>query len=187
MTTALRHYCRNPHCRSKLKAPVENHHQAFCTRGCFNSFYLTRCRVCEKPLRKTATRGAPRVYCRPPNKCGAEARRWPHVYEYGPSPAILKKSLESADKTGLETGTPPRPTSLKHWRWKPEDDLELELHDRAGKLLARLEHNRGRYRLTYPRTTPILSWPDIDLAKHGAESIALGNLGAAEPHHADAR
>ena len=29
-----RHYCRNTHCRSKLKAPVENEHHAFCTPGC---------------------------------------------------------------------------------------------------------------------------------------------------------
>jgi hypothetical protein len=29
--------------------------------------------------------------------------------------------------------------------------------------LARLEHNGGRYRLTYPRTVPILSWRDDDL------------------------
>jgi hypothetical protein len=29
-----RHYCRNTHRRSKLKAPVENEHHAFCTPGC---------------------------------------------------------------------------------------------------------------------------------------------------------
>jgi hypothetical protein len=36
MTKALRNNCRNPHCRTKLKAPVENEHHAFCCRaaGC---------------------------------------------------------------------------------------------------------------------------------------------------------
>jgi hypothetical protein len=29
-----RHRCRNQRCRSKLPAPVENEHHAFCTRGC---------------------------------------------------------------------------------------------------------------------------------------------------------
>jgi hypothetical protein len=46
----LRHFCRNPKCRSKLPAPVANEREAFCARGCYNSFYLHRCRVCEKKL-----------------------------------------------------------------------------------------------------------------------------------------
>jgi hypothetical protein len=46
----LRHRCRNPHCRSKLKEPVANPRDAFCARGCYESFHLRRCRVCEKPL-----------------------------------------------------------------------------------------------------------------------------------------
>ena len=31
-----RHYCRNPRCRTKLKVPVSNRRDAFCTRGCFD-------------------------------------------------------------------------------------------------------------------------------------------------------
>jgi hypothetical protein len=50
----LRHRCRNPRCRMKLKAPVENPHDAFCTRGCYTSFHRKRCVVCEAPMeRKT--------------------------------------------------------------------------------------------------------------------------------------
>jgi hypothetical protein len=45
--TAMRDYCRNPKCRMRLPAPVSNEREAFCTRGCYNSFYLRRCRVCE--------------------------------------------------------------------------------------------------------------------------------------------
>jgi hypothetical protein len=71
MTIALRHRCRNPHCRSKLREPVENEHHAFCCRGCYDNFYFTRCRVCEKPLRDNS--GGRRIYCRAPNKCGTEA------------------------------------------------------------------------------------------------------------------
>jgi hypothetical protein len=39
----LRHRCRNPKCRGKLKTPVENERDAFCTRGCYTSFYRHRC------------------------------------------------------------------------------------------------------------------------------------------------
>ena len=42
--------CRNPKCRMKLPEPTSNEREAFCTRGCFNSFYQHRCRVCEKPI-----------------------------------------------------------------------------------------------------------------------------------------
>ena len=55
--TEYRHYCRNPKCRSKLKTPVENPREAFCTRGCHSSFYRKRCLVCEGPMeRKTEKR-----------------------------------------------------------------------------------------------------------------------------------
>jgi hypothetical protein len=46
----LRHFCRNPLCRSKLKAPVANHREAFCARGCHTSFYRKRCLVCEREM-----------------------------------------------------------------------------------------------------------------------------------------
>jgi hypothetical protein len=47
-----RHYCRNPKCRTKLPEPVSNPREAFCTRGCFGSFYLHRCLVCEGPIER---------------------------------------------------------------------------------------------------------------------------------------
>jgi hypothetical protein len=178
MSAPLRHRCRNPRCRMKLSAPVENEHHAFCCRGCFDSFYLSRCRVCEKPLRDK--RGG-RRYCRPPNNCAAEARKWPHVYEYGLRYVEATSPSRSAHFTGLKSAhkgdrRPPF-RCLRDWRWTDEVDLELELHDQAGQLLARLEHNRGRYRLTHPQTFPILSWPeDPDLAKRRAENVALGAL-----------
>ena len=164
-----RHFCRNPRCRMKLPAPVENLHKAFCTRGCHSSFYLSRCLVCEdRMIRKRSDQRFKSGH----GKCKAEYQRFPHVYDFrGPSPTISNVSLANADSTGLQT-SPPRHRSLRHWRWTDEVDLELELHQ-AGHLLAQLEHNRGRYRLTHPRTRPMLSWPDLDEAKHQAESFAL--------------
>jgi hypothetical protein len=52
MENRLRHYCRNPRCRSKLKEPVDNPRVAFCTRGGHSSFYLKRCLVCERQFVK---------------------------------------------------------------------------------------------------------------------------------------
>jgi hypothetical protein len=43
--TALRHYCRNPRCQSKLPTPVFNSREAFCTKGCHSSFYRRRCLI----------------------------------------------------------------------------------------------------------------------------------------------
>src|SRR5262245_14991300 len=79
--------CRNPRCRSKLPTPVENEHHAFCTRGCHESFYLNRCRVCETDLRKTGKRcDVRRRFCRPPNQCANEARKWPEKYGFRSRP-----------------------------------------------------------------------------------------------------
>jgi hypothetical protein len=65
--TALRHYCRNPKCRSRLPAPVSNSREAFCIQGCYNSFYLHRCRVCEGPITQPANGGI-RLVCKK-SKC----------------------------------------------------------------------------------------------------------------------
>src|SRR6516225_4294170 len=70
-TQILRHYCRNPRCRSKLPSPASDPRKAFCTRGCHSSFYLKRCLVCEndKPAGSTARR----KLCRRP-KCEGRYR-----------------------------------------------------------------------------------------------------------------
>src|SRR5215813_1760053 len=60
--TEVRHYCRNPKCRSKLPKPVSNEREAFCARGCHTAFYRTRCRICEGPI-KQPKRGE-RLICR---------------------------------------------------------------------------------------------------------------------------
>jgi hypothetical protein len=54
--TELRHYCRNPRCRSKLPAPIANPREAFCARGCHGSFYRKRCLVCEASMERKTER-----------------------------------------------------------------------------------------------------------------------------------
>jgi hypothetical protein len=52
--TELRHYCRHKLCRSKLPQPVSNSREAFCSRGCYRSFYRRHCLICEAEMvRKT--------------------------------------------------------------------------------------------------------------------------------------
>jgi hypothetical protein len=48
----LRHYCRNPKCRMKLKTRASNAREAFCTRSCYRSFYRHRCVICEQPMER---------------------------------------------------------------------------------------------------------------------------------------
>ncbi len=56
-----RYYCRNDKCRTKLPAAVANKHEAFCCRGCYESFHLHRCRVCEKTLEDKYRKSKPGV------------------------------------------------------------------------------------------------------------------------------
>jgi hypothetical protein len=79
MKQSLRHYCRNRRCRMKLQAPVENEHRAFCCRGCFESFYRSRCLVCEEPMRRKTEQ---QRFKSGHAVCRAQYRRFPHVYAW---------------------------------------------------------------------------------------------------------
>jgi hypothetical protein len=85
-----RHKCRNLRCRSKLPTPVSNPRDAFCCRGCFDSFYLHRCLVCEDPIEQ-AKRGRPRLICRKA-KCRAAFRANLCMGLYLPSSAAINSS-----------------------------------------------------------------------------------------------
>jgi hypothetical protein len=174
--TKLRHFCRNPHCRSKLKAPVENEHRAFCTRGCFESFYLKRCRVCERDLR--STRGG-RLYCRPPAKCRLEASKRPDRYQW-PSPY---GDAQSDSRNADSTGTFWRDEAGRGWRWE-ESDEGHKLFDRDGRLAAWIEGGGGNggWRIIHPRVYPVpASLPDLETAKRCARDLALMALPSGRP------
>jgi hypothetical protein len=157
--TAPRHYCRNPHCRGKLKAPVSISRNAFCCDKCRSGFYRIRCVVCEEPLtRKTEGQ---RV-CRRP-KCRAEFRRdrarflgnLPHG---GPAADISpKKSTISAAKSRVKPGRAWRVIAGPH---VPGANLavplEPELADRLHRFHAGLYREAGQparfQRGTWPAT-----------------------------------
>ena len=64
--TAMRKFCRNPRCRSKLPTPVSNEREAFCAKGCYNAFYRKHSSVCEAAIEQPK-RGE-RILCKRP-KC----------------------------------------------------------------------------------------------------------------------
>jgi hypothetical protein len=178
----LRHRCRNLHCRMKLPAPVENEHHAFCCKGCFESFYLNRCRVCERDLRKTGKLGdAGRLYCRPPAKCAAEAQKWPEKYGDGSRAGFSISNVRSAHSTGLKIGIAgdrPAAHCLREWGWggDPENG-DHSLYDRDALTIARIVLEAdGRYRLRTPTARPHVPWADLDEAKRRAESLALAAI-----------
>jgi hypothetical protein len=101
MTIPLRHRCRNPRCHMKLMAPVENEHHAFCCRGCHNSFYLSRCLVCEDPMRRKTVQqkfGSGHARCR------SEYNRFRHIFDFPAHPtSCVGDRGRSAHFTGLKT------------------------------------------------------------------------------------
>jgi hypothetical protein len=169
----LRHYCRNPRCRSKLPAPVENAHRAFCARGCYKSFYRNRCRVCERDLRKTGKRGdAARMYCRPPANCRREAEKWPEKYGGGQWVGFTETKLRSAHSTGTKFGIEGYPPS--GWWWGDPGIGDLSLYDKGGLTIARIVLGLdGRYHLRTPVAIPRQAWASLDEARRGAERFAL--------------
>jgi hypothetical protein len=179
MSAAERHHCRNPHCRSKLPAPTENEHHAFCTRGCHTSFYRSRCLVCEDPMRRKREDQKLKSGHR---TCGAEYRRYPHVYDFpAPRVAISNESLRSADSTGLKSaheGDRPPFRCLTHWWWggDPENG-DHSLYNQDGLTVARIVLGAdGRYHLRTPIARPPMSWSTLNEAKRRAEMIALSAL-----------
>jgi hypothetical protein len=99
-TQTLRHYCRNPRCRSKLPSPASDPLKAFCTRGCHSSFYLKRCLVCEndKPAGSTARR----KLCRRPKCEGRYRKNSAHYWFLGADTASAANVPRSAQSTGIK-------------------------------------------------------------------------------------
>jgi hypothetical protein len=94
----VRHHCRNPRCRSKLPAPVSNPREAFCCRGCFNSFYLHRCLNCERPIEQPK-RGK-RLICKKVS-CRSALRNNSWLGRYHTSSAA-KSISRAADISGVK-------------------------------------------------------------------------------------
>jgi hypothetical protein len=201
MTEPLRHMCRNPRCRKKLAKPVANEHLAFCTPGCFSSFYLKRCRVCEEPIHLAKRRPGPkRILCRK-DECRLKYRRSPSLYN-GPArfsseePTLPEESvtpgLRSYHPTAfgkISSEVPVKRASKwgakgkRKWHWQEVDGIDDNRHwlehwlvDREGLVKARLiPAGEGLYTI---RLSPGIDYgvAPLDEAKRRAMSLALARL-----------
>jgi hypothetical protein len=187
MTIALRHQCRK--CRTKLAEPTDNPRRAFCCRGCFGSFYRSRCVVCEEPIRRK-TEWQKTCISR---ECKAEVRRFPATYSWperpeksktGDLPSDASRPPRSAHLKGVKSalrGVSEKPSPpfrcLREWRWEADADYdEHRLYNRDGKLAARLWGVGDHWYLLHAKTTPIQSAADLETAKRLAISMALAAL-----------
>ena len=109
----LRHYCRNKQCRSRLKDPTDNPRRAFCTRWCHQSFYRSRCVVCEDQFRR---RSSSQKVCGH-HECKRELRRFPLAYTFlVPSAQKCAAGSKNPHKTGLITRLKAGRASALQWR-----------------------------------------------------------------------
>jgi hypothetical protein len=179
MTIALRHSCR--HCRTKLTEPSENLRRAFCARGCYRSFYRSRCVVCEETFRrktewqKTCIR----------KTCKAELRRFPLAYSWREKPKSAHtlqndgRPPRSAHSTGIKFGLEgdrPKSNALREWWWGDPGTGDLSLYDEDGLTIARVVQGDGRYQLCSPVTWPRQTWADLESARDDADPFALVSL-----------
>jgi hypothetical protein len=100
-------FCRNPHCRTKLKASAPNCREAFCARGCHASFYLNRCLSCEGPIQR---RNKTQRVCRK-TQCRNDWRARAGFGRYSPS-----NSVSLASKTPNFIGSKSALKSNRAWR-----------------------------------------------------------------------
>jgi hypothetical protein len=104
----VRHYCRNPKCRSKLKTPISNEREAFCVRGCHTAFYRKRCLVCEAPMERKTER---QLICGK-RRCRNALQARQNLGRYPGSRSVVSP-LKNPIKTGLKT----RPADDRGVEW----------------------------------------------------------------------
>jgi hypothetical protein len=122
----VRHYCRNPRCRSKLTDPVENPREAFCCKGCYRGFYRSRCLMCER----TMDRKAPNQRLCSRRKCKNAYRtsgRFGRYFEAGKAVGPQGVILDARNPIKPGISSPLEPTI--RWRiWGPKlTDQQLHL------------------------------------------------------------
>jgi hypothetical protein len=166
--------CRNPRCGCKIKEPTSNPKAAFCAKGCFTSFYRSRCIVCERSYRRT--REDQHTCGR--RKCKAELRRHRERF-FGKWAGTPGESL-STPRNPIKSGIKTRIESLRGWSWirLPGDDDDWELFDREGRLVARVRQDGELHWVARPRCLPEPPLEDLDEARSRAELLALWNLPA---------
>jgi hypothetical protein len=186
---ALRHYCRNQRCRSKLKEPTDSLPNAFWTRGCLTSFYRTRCLVCERPTDGPLPDGSARSARTERRRlcgrrqCAADFRRdrahflgrW-HIPS--DSTNALKTSVKPASFWRVVAGPPLSPVSLRlatlplSPHLAAEQDRQQQQYEdhhrklrRAARRAARLAEAQAAIQRHHPPVNILggYKWPDAPI------------------------
>ena len=92
------------------------------------------------------------------------------------SEAPLETPILRASKQPSFGTEPPHHHCLRMWSWGGDGVGDHSLYDADGLTIARVVLDGDRYVLRCPNAWPRQSWPDLERAKHGAESFALMSL-----------
>jgi hypothetical protein len=161
----LRHYCRNSHCRAKLPTPVESPHKAFCCRGCFESFYRTRCLVCEKPKHHPRRQLCGHINCK------KEKARFPHLF-------TLAWTVEVGSEVPVNRALNWLSGSLRGFGWAETDcdTFSLIRRDASVAAVVRRAEAGDCWWVARPRAIPEPPVESLEDAKRRAVSMALWAL-----------
>ena len=162
----LRHYCRNPRCRSKLTEPVDSDRRAFCSRGCHATYYRHRCVVCEKPITRTTET---KRLCGS-SKCAYAHKQDPEAYRF--QGRIGASTPRSASETPIKWVFKSGVYTARGWRWNDtEDDHEL---------VNPFQADGDGYLITHPQAHPAQRAATLEGARELAISLALASLPLAQ-------
>jgi hypothetical protein len=197
----LRHYCRNPKCRSKLPAPVSNPSEAFCTKGCYGAYYRTHCLICEQAFerkneqQKVCGKRKCKSTLRQLQKADfALGRYFPRCTSEDP-PKVLdlidSKTAPASDRATASAAWLPRglarPGHAKPaWRWEriraadgsEREDDDWQLLNREGRMVARVRHEGAGYWVARPWLIPE---PPIESFKDACRRAVSAAMATLEP------
>ncbi len=152
----LRIRCRDPKCGCALPVPAE-FRRAFCTRGCFDHFHRTRCKVCSEP----SPNG--RLHAR---KCAYAHRQNPGLYAYQrlrkPSDGGMEPKRRCDERNPYKSGIK---TRARSWGPTLSDDgfwlATLPLHPiDAARLRQANDPERLRQETAWGRLTGVFLDPE---------------------------
>jgi hypothetical protein len=110
MHIQLRQRCRNPKCSVKLRPPVTSRRDAFCSRGCFDSYYRKHCLVCEAPIARLTERN---LFCGR-QKCRNEWRR--NRERFASARSLASGLATNTSRNSIKSGTKIASQSDRGWR-----------------------------------------------------------------------
>ncbi len=159
------YYCRNEHCRSKLAAPVENLHRAFCCRGCFERFHRKHCLVCENVKRHPERQLCGNISCK------REKAHFPHLFKF--SGTTLAGTVKAVAEVPILSTVKWLSGGMRGFGWAESDIDTWRLYDHEGRIRATVRRAEGGDRWWVARATPESPIETLAAAQHRGFLFAL--------------